>query len=471
MSSYNPRYIKSLEHWERSKSVVIPGSSTISKRADLYPYGAYPIYLEKAEGAEVIDIDGNRFVDFQSALGAVILGFNHPAVKRALFDQLELGTLFSLSHPSLFDLGKKILTHIPCAERIRILKNGSDATTGAVRIARAYTQREKILACHYHSWHDWYYVSTHMNAGIPSSLKNDVISFPYGDLDKFKELLQANKGTVAAVIMEVAHLHAPPKEYLESVKKLTHDSGALLIFDEVVTGFRFGLGGAQSYFNVLPDIACFAKALGNGSPISLIAGKEQLMEATQHVVTTQTYGEDCLAIAAAIATLEVIEKEPVVETIWQLGTLLKDGYNALAQAHGINSHCIGYPARLSIEFTYQDKRQCQFLKSYLLQETAKDGFLIAHMIFINYAHTKEHIFNLLQSIERIFKKLKSVDNRSLTYATPTCNSLLAAPTDPADNPANKSWKRDVADGPNGQQTLVNPKEKVVLEGQMAVELW
>lgn len=414
MISFNKRYSSSIELWEKSKYFLIPGSSTISKRADLYPFGAYPVYLEKADGAEVQDVDGNRYIDFQSALGAVILGFNHPEVNQAIISQLNAGSLFSLSHPSLMRLSEKMLQHIPCAERVRILKNGSDATTGAVRIARAYTGREKILAGHYHGWHDWYYVSTSMNAGIPHSLKENIVTFPYGDLEQFADLLKVNAGKVAAVIMEAAHLHSPPAGYLAEVQRLTCEAGAVLIFDEVVTGFRYGLGGAQSYFNIVPDIACFAKALGNGSPIAAIVGKKEIMQTTQHVVTTQTYGEDCLAIAAAIATLEILEREPVIEKIWKLGALLQNGYHKLAQSYGIDTQCIGYPVRLQIEFADRGNISGKFLKSYLLQETAKDGFLIAHMIFINGAHSEAHVKKLLQSIERVFHKLKSRPAHEIT---------------------------------------------------------
>lgn len=416
MSTTDSRYQQSITRWEESKHSVIPGSSTISKRADLYPFGAYPVYLTKAQGAEVIDLDGHHYIDFQSALGAILLGVNHPHVKKTMLSQLDQGNLFSLSHPAVIQLAEKIVKHIPCAERVRLLKNGSDATTGAVRIARAYTGREKILACHYHGWHDWYYVSTGMNAGIPGSMKDYIVPFPYNDLDEFKKLLTANEGQIAAVIMEPTHLDAPSGGYLAELKRLTHEAGVVLIFDEVVTGFRFGLGGAQAYFGITPDLSCFGKALGNGSPISLIAGKLEIMEATSHVVTTQTYGEDCLAIAAAIATIEVMEKEKVVDTVWRLGKQFQDGYNTLAQQYGIDSQCIGYPVRMQIEFSDRGSFSSLFLRSYLLQETAKDGFLIAHMIFINHAHTQKHITDLLASIERIFKNLaeRSESDISLT---------------------------------------------------------
>jgi len=407
------RYSKSLELLEKSKSFLIPGSSTISKRADLYPLGAFPIYLSSAEGGSVTDVDGNTYIDFQSALGAILLGTNHPHVNQAVENQLKKGNLFSLSHASLIELAEKISKHIPSAERVRILKNGSDATTGAARIARAYTGKEIILTGHYHGWHDWYYVSTHLNSGIPASLKNDIIPFEYGSIEKLEAHFKENSGKIAAVMMEVTHLHEPPKEYLSQVKSLAHDHGAILIFDEVVTGFRFGLGGAQSYYGVTPDVSCFAKALGNGFPIALIAGSAKVMDATSQVVTTQTYGEDCLALAAAIATLEVMEREPVVEHVWKLGKKLQDGYNALAKQFEIDSQCVGHAPRLQVEFGPRGDLSSKFLRSYLLQETAKDGFLIAHMIFMNYGHTEKNVDDLLMSIEKVFRNIAQLSPKDI----------------------------------------------------------
>lgn len=413
MTMRQSRYQNSLHLWEKSKMHVIPGSSTISKRADLYPYGAYPVYLESAEGAMVHDIDGNPYVDFQSALGAVLLGFGQPAVTDAMMTQLVKGNLFSLSHPSVIKLAEGLKRHIPCAERVRILKNGSDATTGAVRIARAFTGREKILACHYHGWHDWYYVSTNLNAGIPTSLKENIITFPYGDLERFEELVKKHEGQIAAVIMEPVHLDPPPEGYLEKIRAITEKHGIILIFDEVVTGFRFGNGGAQTFFKVTPDLACFAKALGNGAPISALVGTKDMMEATQQVVTTQTYGEDCLAIAAALATLEMTEKEPVSNTLWERGTQLQQGYNLLAEKWNLPTTCAGYPVRLQLTFKDHGDLSARFLRNYILQETAKDGFLIAHMIFVNYAHTENHVNSLLGSIERIFRDIATMPSHRL----------------------------------------------------------
>ncbi len=405
------KYKKSLSLYKSSLKHLVPGGSTISKRPDLYPFKAYPIYIDKCFGAKVIDIDGNLYADFQSSLGAVLLGYNHKYVIKAISNQLKKGVLLPLSNSDVVKLAEKLCSLIPAAERVRILKNGSDATSGAVRIARAYTKKNKILACHYHGWHDWFYISTNMNKGIPDSLRSDIISFEYNNLSQLEDLFSKHRNQIAAIIMEPAHLEAPQQNYLQKVQKIARKHGALLIFDEVVTGFRYGIGGAQGYFGVIPDLACFAKALGNGSPISAIVGNAKIMDNTKEVVTTQTYAEDCLAVVAAIATLEVLSSEPVVEYVWQLGQLFKDGFNELSHKYKIPAECVGFPPRLQINFnSYRNLSSIQ-LKSFLLQETARDNILIGHMIFINYAHTKKDIDYLLMSIEKIFKQLIKIEKK------------------------------------------------------------
>jgi len=401
-------YQKSLRLYEGSKKFLIPGGSTISKRPDLYPFGAYPIYLEKGDGAIVTDIDQNEYIDFQSALGAIILGYNYGITNQAIETQLKKGVLFSLSTPLSIKLAEKICHHVPCAQRVRILKNGSDATSAAVRIARAYTGRMKILYCHYHGWHDWYYISTGLNRGISKDLSKDIIYFEYGNIDKLRQIIAANKDEIAAIIMEPVKLEHHPQHFLPEVRQLTQDNNILLIFDEVVTGFRFALGGGQSYFDVTPDIACFAKALGNGVAISAVAGLEKVMESTKDVVSTQTYAEECLALASAISTIEMLEKAPVIEHIWNLGSYFQKSYNQLAKAYNIPTKCIGFPPRLEFKFESIKGWTPKEIKSYFLQETANDGILFGHHIFMTYSHTEEHINTAIKSCENIFKKLNTL---------------------------------------------------------------
>lgn len=406
------RYEKSQVLWKRANQVLVPGGSTISKLPYLYPYGYYPIYLESGQGAKVFDVDGNQYIDFQSANGAIILGLRHREIEAAMEKQREKGNLFSLLSPLPIELAEKLCFHIPSAERIRILKTGSDAVSGAVRIARAYVNKPKILTMHYHGWHDWTYISSLLNQGIPSHNKDNLLTCPYGDFQELERVVEREKTELAAIVMEPVHLLSPPEGYLRAVRDLTQIMNIVLIFDEVVTGVRFGLGGAQAYLNVTPDISCFSKALSNGYPLSAIVGRADIMEKTKDAVTTQTCAEETLSLAAALETLKFIEANPVIDKVWNLGKMFKSKFNALSQQYGIPVNCLGYPPRLELAFEDFKGWDKKVIKGYFLEQTALDGFLFGHAIFISYAHQEAHIEKALQSCKKIFCSLKDLSGEA-----------------------------------------------------------
>lgn len=400
------RYSKSVKKFRESTKYIIPGTPTISKNPYLYTLGAYPIYIEKAEGAIVTDIDGNAYIDFQSALGPIILGYNYSSVQKAVEQQLKKGVLFPLASTLQIDLAKQISSIIPSAEMIRFFKTGSDATTGAVKLARAFTGKTKIASCHFHGWHDWYYVSTGATKGIPERTKDEIFTFEYNNIDSLKKIFEENKGEMAAIIMEPVNFEEPKEGYLDEVKKLAHENGALLIFDEVVTGFRFKNGSAQSYFGCIPDLTCLAKAMGNGYPIAAVAGRRDIFQATADVVTTTTYGEGNLSFAAAIATLTDLKNKSVAEHIWKLGAELKEGFNTLAKKYQLPVECIGYPCRLEFSFGNFAENSRKQVKSFFLQETAKRGIIFGMHIYLTFAHTKEHIKETLSVCDEVFKVMQ-----------------------------------------------------------------
>lgn len=404
------RYRKSLAKWKEHTKYVVPGSATISKKPHLYTFGAYPIFLRSGKGAIVKDVDGHSYIDYQSALGATILGMSYPRINLAIRKQIGKGTLFSLAQDLQTELARRICRLVPCAERVRFLKNGSDATSAAIRIARAHTGRTKILSCHFHGWHDWFYITTSMNRGIPQALKEDIFIFEYNDLAAVEELFKKHAGQVAAVIMEPVHLDAPKGSFLKKVKALARKNGALLIFDEVVTGFRFSLGGAQEYFGITPDLCTLAKAMGNGSSLSAVAGRGKIMDGTEDVVTSLTYGEETLPMAAAIATLDELESKPVIKHIWTLGKEFQDGYNARAGKYGIPTACIGFPPRMELVFS-DGKHPRKELKAYVLQETARHGILFGCHIFLTYSHTNAHIRKTLRVCEKIFADIATMPKK------------------------------------------------------------
>ncbi|MEW6070046.1 MAG: aminotransferase class III-fold pyridoxal phosphate-dependent enzyme, partial [Candidatus Thermoplasmatota archaeon] len=276
--SASTKLTKSYKYLEKAKKIIPGGTQTFSKSYNQFPLGVSPIYLQRGKGCYVWDIDNNKYIDYILALAPVILGYSYPRVDKAIKDQLKSGIIFSLPHPLELELAEKLTKIIPCCEMVRFGKNGSDATSGAIRVARAFTGRDKIACCGYHGWQDWYICSTTRDKGIPKSIHNLTYTFKYNNIESLEKIFDENKNELAAVILEPISTIEPKNNFLKKVKKITHENDAILIFDEIVTGFRLAVGGAQEYYNVTPDLACLGKSMANGMPLSAIVGKEELMK-------------------------------------------------------------------------------------------------------------------------------------------------------------------------------------------------
>jgi glutamate-1-semialdehyde-2,1-aminomutase len=374
---------------------LIPGASqTLSKSPSQWVQGVAPAYIERGDGAYVWDVDGNRYLDFPMGLGPVILGHRHPAVEQAIVDQLRSGITFTLPHPLEIEVAERVLALVPGAERIRFAKSGSDATSAAVRLARAHTGRERVIVAGYHGWHDWYIGSTSWRRGVPEAVRSLVQAVPFGDTSALATALASDRGEVACVVIEPVGVLEPPARLLQEVIELAHRHGALAVFDEVITGFRLAPGGAQEYFGVRADLACFGKALGNGMPISALAGPAEVMDGLRDVFFSGTHGGETLSLAASRATLDVLAAEPVHEHLWTLGRRLQDGVNAAIAEHELRDsvQCSG-AAPWTIVTVLEDSSADGLLpaKSLLQQELLKRGVLFNGSNFISYAHTAEDI--------------------------------------------------------------------------------
>jgi glutamate-1-semialdehyde 2,1-aminomutase len=271
------RYARSEELLERALRTIPLGSQTFSKSKTQYPHGVSPYFVTRGKGGHVWDADGNEYVDFISSLAAVTLGHGDPDVQAAVAAQLEDGVIFSLPHPLEMEVAERLVAMVPCAEKVRFGKNGSDATSGAVRIARAFTGRDHVAVCGYHGWQDWYIGATARNRGVPKAVRELTHTFPFNDLLALEALLASHPAGFAAVMMEPMNVSDPAPGYLQAVKELAHRHGALLIFDETITGFRFANGGAQALFGVTPDLATFGKGIANGYPLAAVAGRADVM--------------------------------------------------------------------------------------------------------------------------------------------------------------------------------------------------
>jgi glutamate-1-semialdehyde 2,1-aminomutase len=325
------RYQTSEQWLARALQTIPLGSQTFSKSKTQYPLGVSPYFIERGEGARVWDADGNEYVDFVMGLAAVTLGYQDPDVTAAVRAQLDVGVIFSLPHRLEMEVAEAIVAAVPCAEMVRFGKNGSDATAGAIRLARAVTGRDRVAVCGYHGWQDWYIGSTSRNKGVPRAVRDLTHTFAYNDLGSLRAELERYPNEFAAVILEPMNVTEPAPGFLQGVKDLAHRHGALLVFDETITGFRYEIGGAQQRFGVVPDLATFGKGLANGYPVSAVAGPAELMKAMEEIFFSFTFGGELLSLAAAKATLAKLEREPVIQTLKQLGARLMRELNALIE--------------------------------------------------------------------------------------------------------------------------------------------
>lgn len=410
---------RSLGYWMRAEEVIPAGTQCLSKGPDQYIFGVYPIYLSSSRGCHVTDVDGNDYIDYIMGLGSVVLGYGYPRVVEAIVEQLKHGTNFSLLHPLELRVAELLTKLIPCAEMVRFGKNGSDVTEVAVRVARASTGREKLAYCGYHGWHDWFAVTTARNKGIPSVLKSLAVPFEYNNIESLDKVFEENKEQVCAVIMEPVQLEAPRYNFIQKVKSLTHDNGALLIFDEIITGFRFAGGGAQEYYGVEPDLAAFGKGMANGLPLSALVGKSEYMkELGRDVFFSSTFGGETLSLAAAEATIQEFMEKDVVGHMWNMGERLYKGFTKLAQRIGVNAECTGFPVRVKPVFKAGDGEESLVVKGLFLQEAVKRGVLAgSYDMRPSYAHGVEEVEATLAAWEEALKVVKKADEENMVKET------------------------------------------------------
>ncbi|MFQ5685292.1 MAG: aminotransferase class III-fold pyridoxal phosphate-dependent enzyme [Candidatus Scalindua sp.] len=389
---------KSLQLYNIARNLIPSCSQTFSKGYTQFSFRVSPVFIETAKGCHVWDVDGNEYIDCSMALGSITLGYAYPGVNEAISEQLNKGIVYTLPHPLEVKLSESLVEIIPCAEMVRFAKNGSDVTTGAVRAARAYAGRDKIACCGYHGWHDWYIGTTTRNKGIPKAIQELTLTFEYNNIESLEKLFDENSDEIAAVILEPVGVAAPEKGFLEEVKDLTHKNGALLIFDEIVTGFRLSEGGAQEYFGVVPDLACYGKGMANGMPVSAVVGKREVMTIFDEVFFSFTFGGETISLAASIATINEMKVKGVVEHLWKMGRKLKEGFNALAVKHSLNAltECIGFPPRTVITFKDIHGNESLEAKTLFQQETIKRGVLFSGSQNMCYSHTDTDIEGTLE---------------------------------------------------------------------------
>ncbi len=387
----------------RAVELIPGGSQTNSKRPRGYAPGAFPIYIQRAKGCRVWDVDGNEYIDYIMALGPIVLGYAYSAVDQAIARQLKDGIIYGLLHPLEVKAAQLICETVPCAEMVRFLKGGAEVTTAAARIARAYTGRELILNCGYRGWADQWsaQVTTEAARGVPECLRSTIFSFPYNNLPALEALLKERGDEVALVFLDPVSGRAPDPDYLPGVRELCDRYGVLLAFDEIVTGFRMAPGGAQEHYGVTPDLACFAKGVANGMPLGVVCGRREIMQIAKDLLISVTYGGECLSLAAVYACIEEYRKKPVHEHLWTQGEKLMHGFAEAGKRHDLPFACTGVAPMALPVFSFDDAQLTADVWSLFLQETARRGVLIRRggLLFVTYSHGDADVDVTLQAVD------------------------------------------------------------------------
>lgn len=408
---------KSQELLGRELKVSPLAAQTFSKSYRYFCNGIAPSFMDYGEGCYIYDVDGNKFIDYMCALGPITVGYNNPKVNEAVIKQVKKFSSGSLQSELEVQLAEKLCQIVPCAEMVRFVKNGGDATTAAIRLARAYTGCDVVLMSGYHGMHDWSIGASANNKGVPKAVSELTKNFTYNDLNDVKSKLEQYKGKVAAVILEPIQSNGPKDGYLQALKDLTHEYGAIFIFDEVVSGFRYALGGASELYGVTPDLAAFGKGMGNGYAISAVAGKKELLQQIeQGVFVSTTFGGDSVPMAAALATIEILEQPGFYEHINKIGKMQLEGVAKLIEKYSLQDvlSVSGMPAHGGVSFEGYGKLSYLDIQSVYSQTMIENGILVFAIWNLSGSITEKEVKMYLDATDKAFALIrKAVDADSV----------------------------------------------------------
>lgn len=392
------------KHFQDALKLIPWGTQTNAKR----PYPQFdetmPKYIARGKGCRIWDMEGKEYIDYRLALGPVTLGYCYDEVDDAVREQMKKGVLFSMASPLELELARTLHEVIPNAEMVRFMKTGEDANLSNVRLARAHTKREMILTSGYHGYPDWFAVGESPDNGVPAMLRDYVQEIPWGNLDAAEKLIRKYHERLACVISIPYDMNEDVSgSYIKHLRKLTREYGILLILDEVWTGFRLALGGAQEFFGVDADLASYAKAMANGYPLSAYVGKAQYLSELNHFKMTTTYAGETLSMAAALATISIMKREKVHDHLNRMGKRLMDGFNVIAKDLGVEGRAAGLPVSSFLKFHTPDKEYNARLEYLWFRELFREGIFVILRWFISYSHKEADID---QSLERARAALK-----------------------------------------------------------------
>jgi len=407
--------------YKRAKRVIPGGNMLLSKRPEMFLPEKWPSYFSKSKGCKVWDLDGKEYIDMSiMGIGTNTLGYGHSEVDEAVIKTVKDGNMATFNCPEEVYLAEKLVEIHPWADMVRFARAGGEINSIAVRIARASTGRDKIAICGYHGWHDWY-LSTNLNSeknldghllpglqpnGVPRGLMGTTLPFNYNDIEQLEQLIKDNSGEIAAIKMEVSRNEDPKDNYLQKVRELATENNIILIFDECTSGFRETFGGLHKKYEVEPDIAIFAKALGNGYAISACIGRKKFMQAAQHTFISSTFWTERIGPTAALKTLEVMEREKSWEQITQIGSNISKRWLNLANKYELSINTWGLPALSG--YTFNSPNAISY-KTLVTQEMLKKGYLATNSVYACTEHTQGVVDGYFSELDPIFATLKDCE--------------------------------------------------------------
>jgi len=423
---------KGIQMWNKAKKIIPGGTQMLSKRSEQFLPDLWPSYFKKAKGIEVWDLDGNRYLDMSyMGIGACILGYADEDVNKAVKKVIDEGSMCTLNSPEEVELAELLIKLHPWAEMVRYTRTGGEAVAVAIRIARAHTGKDKLAFCGYHGWGDWYLSANLADGknldeqllpglkplGVPRVLKGTAIPFNYNKIEELKKIVDGNN--IGTIVMEPQREHSPEKGFLEKVRKIADEIGAVLIFDEITSGWRMNVGGIHMLYKVYPDIAVLGKAMSNGFPMAAVVGKREVMDVAQDSFISSTYWTERVGPTAAIATINKIRRRNVPSHLCKIGDSIGKGWKDLASERGIKIEIMGIPPLATFKFEYGALNQA--LHTLFTQEMLERGFLASKSVYVSYSHNEDHMKKYLENVDEVFGMIKkSIEDKSV-------HSLLKGP--------------------------------------------
>ena len=407
---------KGIKLWNQAKKIIPGGTQLLSKRSEMFLPEQWPSYYKKAKGVEIWDLDDDHYIDMSiMGVGTCILGYADDDVNGAVKKAIDAGSIATLNCPEEVELAELLLNLHSWADMVRYTKTGGEAMAIAVRIARAYTKKDKIAFCGYHGWHDWYISSnladdTNLDGqllpglkplGVPRDLTGTAIPFNYNEIGELEEIVKDND--IGVIVVEPIRHQEPKNNFLSNVRRIADEINAVLIFDEITSGWRMNVGGIHELYNVYPDIVVYGKGMSNGFPMAAIVGKGEVMDIAQNSFISSTYWTDRIGPVASIATINKMLKNDVPYQLIKIGNLISKGWMELADLHALKMDVMGIPPLTTFVFDHEDG---QALQTLFTQEMLDRGFLASKSVYASYSHTEECVEKYLENVDEVFGIIK-----------------------------------------------------------------